>query len=201
MRHPCVAARSAGGVNGAGGVRCGVRGSVRGEGAGTAGPRGRPGITGPVLQGRLVTIPRCPPESFGTATFASVPPRQKPLCRAECNKAPSMYEMEGALLWPRRTEATSCPGLPGAARRPPGPDTRAIHRFPGPFSRLRSRPQMVPVSDGESISTPSASCRARVCGHSFQVSSLSTRCPQNEAAYTRFAAVIHCFCTRNPQVT
>jgi hypothetical protein len=83
------------------------------------------------------------------------------------------------------------PGLPGAARRPPAPDTRAIHRFPGPFPRPRSCPQMVPVSDGESISTPSASCRARVCGHSFQVSSLSTRCPQNKAAYPHLSAVIH----------
>jgi len=83
------------------------------------------------------------------------------------------------------------PGLPSAARRPPGPDTRAIHRFPGPSSRPRSCPQMVPVSDGESISTPAASCRARVCGDSFQVSSPSTRYPQNEAAYPHLAAVIH----------
>jgi hypothetical protein len=85
------------------------------------------------------------------------------------------------------------PGLPSAARRPPGPDTRAINRSPGPFSRPRSCPQMVSVSNGESISTPSASCRARVCGHSFQVSSLSTRCPQNEAAYPHLSAVIHRF--------
>jgi hypothetical protein len=83
------------------------------------------------------------------------------------------------------------PGLPGAARRPPAPDTRAIHRFPGPFPRPRSCPQMVPVSNGESISTPPASRRARVCGHSFQVSSLSTRCPQNKAAYPHFTVVIH----------
>ena len=48
------------------------------------------------------------------------------------------------------------PGLPGAARRPPAPSTRSMHRFPGPFSRLWSYLQMVPVSDGESISTPLA---------------------------------------------
>jgi hypothetical protein len=43
-----------------------------------------------------------------------------------------------------------------AARRPPGPSTRVMDRFPGPFSRLWSCLQMVPVSDGESISTPLA---------------------------------------------
>src|ERR1700689_5020406 len=111
-----------------------------------------------------------------------------------------MYEMEGASLWPRRPGSASCPPPPGPAvcpppralaPPPPAPDTRAIHRLPGPFSRLRGCPQMVPVSDGESISTPSASCRARVCGHSFQVSSLSTRCPQNEAAYPHLMPVIH----------
>jgi hypothetical protein len=48
-----------------------------------------------------------------------VSPRQKPLCRAECNKAPSTYEMEGALLWPRRPRSASCPASPAlrAARR------------------------------------------------------------------------------------
>ena len=45
-------------------------------------------------------------------------------------KGPSMYEMEGPCpaSLPR---AGQLPGLAGAARRPPGPGTRARHRSPG----------------------------------------------------------------------
>ena len=55
--------------------------------------------------------------------FAGVSRWQKSSCRAECNKAPSMYEMEGALLWPRRTRAASCPASPAlrAARQGQAP--------------------------------------------------------------------------------
>jgi hypothetical protein len=48
------------------------------------------------------------------------------------------------------------PGLPGATRRPPVPDTRCKFRFPGLYIAPGETPWMVPVSCGESISTPSA---------------------------------------------
>ena len=65
-------------------------------------------------------------------TFASVSARQNSLCRAECNKAPFMYEMKGALSSPP-PQVGRLPGLADAARRPPGPDARAMYRLPGPF--------------------------------------------------------------------
>ena len=43
-----------------------------------------------------------------------------------------MYEMEGALSSPP-SQIGQLPGLPGAARRPPGPDSRSMYRLPGPF--------------------------------------------------------------------
>ena len=67
--------------------------------------------------------PACGRRTSRMTTFASVSARQNSLCRAECNKAPSMYEMEGALLWPRRAEAASCPASPAlrAARQGQAP--------------------------------------------------------------------------------
>jgi hypothetical protein len=63
-----------------------------------------------------------------------------------------MYEMEGALLG-LAAPADQLPGFSGAARRPPGPDTRVKHRFPGPSHVPRVAPEVVPVSDGETISS------------------------------------------------
>jgi Bacterial regulatory proteins, luxR family len=67
---------------------------------------------------------------IGACVYAGVSARRERLGRAECNKAPSMYEMEGALsASPLRIR--QLPGFPGTARRPPVPGTRANHRFPG----------------------------------------------------------------------
>ena len=41
-----------------------------------------------------------------------------------------MYEMEGALPG-LGSQVGQLPGLPGAARRPPGPSTRTKFQFPG----------------------------------------------------------------------
>ena len=171
------------------GSRCG-RARLAGDAAGRK-DAPRPGDGG---RSARLGLPACRPGKNPSVGHNATRP-------LDVNKAPSMYEMEGALLWPRRSGSASHPASLAlrAARQRQAP--RAINRFPGPFPRPRSCPQMVPVSGGESISTPSASCRARVCGHSFQVSSLSTRCPQNEAAYPHLTPVIHRFCTRNPQVT
>ena len=58
-------------------------------------------------------------------------------------------------------------GLPGATRRPPVPGTRCKFRFPGLYIAPGETPWMVPVSCGESISTPSAQRRARAHRNSF----------------------------------
>ena len=62
------------------------------------------------------------------------------LSAAECNKAPFMYEMKGALSGNGPGSAghpaslfrfVRLPGLPGATRRPPMPGTRCKFQFPG----------------------------------------------------------------------
>jgi len=88
------------------------------------------------------------------------------------------------------------PGRPVA--RPPrrhAPPAGAKHprQIPvsRPFPRPGVAPGMVPVSCGESISTPLAARRARAGGNSFWVFFASTCCPQNSATYPHIAAVIH----------
>jgi hypothetical protein len=159
---------------------------------------------------------------------------------AECNKAPFMYEMKGALSGygpgsasfpasrlrvsqspgltvpdqlvsqPHRSRSTGrpaslfrfvrLPGLPGATRRPLVPDTRGKYRFPG-FPAPRGSPGMVPVSCGESISTPSATVTQELAGIHFKYFS----CPH---VVHRIPPVIRMprrlstgFCTTHPQVT
>jgi hypothetical protein len=72
---------------------------------------------------------RCARPAAGGCRSTSSAPWQRPLCRAEFNKAPSMYEMEGALLWPRRPRSASCPASP--ARRCQAP------------ARITSRPAIL----------------------------------------------------------
>ena len=224
-----------------------------------------------------------PPRACGCRARPHGPGRQEPrragVSRvaglphaAECNKAPFMYEMKGALfgyaaparpvadrLVPvppvsrlRRTSLAAFPAAPTRLGRIPGfpfPDRLVSqpHRFriawfprltvsgslvpaspfpdrpvsrlagPGrpvarpprrhappagakhprqipvsrPFPRPGVAPGMVPVSCGESISTPLAARRARAGGNSFWVFFASTCCPQNSATYPHIAAVIH----------
>jgi len=63
--------------------------------------------------------------------------------------------------------AVRLPVRPGAARRPPVPSTRGKYRFPGLSRAPGETPGMVPVSCGESISTPSEPRHARAGGNSF----------------------------------
>jgi len=72
------------------------------------------------------------------------------------NKAPSTYEVEGALSVAPYLVG-QLPGLPCTAGRPPVPATAADPGFPvSPTSRSFLR--VVPVSGGEVISTPSPRC-------------------------------------------
>ncbi len=63
-----------------------------------------------------------------------------------------MYEMEGPYPASPR-QAGQLAGLAGAARRPPGPGTRASRPVSRLLPRSRGQPQVVPVSNGESIIT------------------------------------------------
>ena len=74
-----------------------------------------------------------------------------------------MYEMEGALLGPRHLirQLPSSPGFDGPLS---GPSTRVRDRFPGSSRVSGVSPWVVPVSDGESISTPRPSAGASVRG-------------------------------------
>jgi hypothetical protein len=150
---------------------------------------------------------------------------------AECNKAPFMYEMKGALSGcgpgsasfpasrlrvgqspgltvpdrlvsqPHRPRSTGrpaslfrfvrLPGLPGATRRPPVPDTRCKFRFPGLYIAPGETPWMVPVSCGENIFTPFARVAQEATAIHFRFFFLSTSCPQNSAGYPHVTVVIH----------
>jgi hypothetical protein len=71
----------------------------------------------------------------GMSAFAGVSVWRKRLCRAECNKAPSTYEMEGAL------PGLAAPDRP-VARLPQrcAPPARTRHPRDVPVSRCFSRP-------------------------------------------------------------
>src|SRR5580658_3960419 len=112
-----------------------------------------------------------------------------------------MYEMEGALpglaapswpvTWPPRHRRT--------ARQCRAPVRVAGH--PVSLTSPGVAPEVVPVSDGESISTASASDAQGFTAKSLRISSLSTFCPQNTAGYSQRAAVIHWLFTSFPHLT
>jgi len=66
------------------------------------------------------------------------------------------------------------PDSPGSEGRPPGPDTRDSDRFPCHSHVPGDSPGLVPVSDGEGISTPSARRRASLWRSISESFSLST---------------------------
>ena len=84
--------------------------------------------------------------------FWRVGPRQIRRGRAECNKAPSTYEMEGALHG-RRTRSASCPAYPAlrAARQCQTPAKES--GFPA-SPTFRSFPRWYPFPNGKVIFTP-----------------------------------------------
>ena len=102
---------------------------------------------------------------------------------------PPMYEM-GGLARPRHARPGQLPGFAGAAYRPPVPGTRARDRSPG-SSHAPGSPRVVPVSNGESISTASANTAQEPEVNYFRVLTLSTRYPQKAGSYPRLAVVIH----------
>jgi hypothetical protein len=78
---------------------------------------------------------------------------------AECNKAPSTYEMEGALLWPRRPGSASCPATPAlrAARRGQAPGRWS--RFPGRSHVSGVAPRRCPFPTVKAFLRPSRESR------------------------------------------
>jgi hypothetical protein len=98
--------------------------------------------------------------------------------------------MEGALRLARHTRSASRLAFPAlrAARQCQAP--ARITSFPV-LPASRGCPRMVPVSNGECISTRLPERRARGYGNSFGVFSRSTRCPQNADSYPHVAAVVH----------
>lgn len=90
----------------------------------------------------------------GIQAVAGVPVLEGDVPAGQNQTRPPMYEM-GGLVRPRRARRGQLPGFAGAAR-PAG----ARYPCEGPVSRLLARspgvaPKVVPVSDGESISTAS----------------------------------------------
>ena len=66
----------------------------------------------------------------GIPAVAGVPALARRSCRAESGKAPPCMRWRGRAR-PRRARPASCLVFAGAARRPPGPGTRARDRSPG----------------------------------------------------------------------
>ena len=103
-----------------------------------------------------------------------------------------MYEM-GGLARRRRARSGQLPGFAGAARRPPVPGTRARGRSPGSSHVPGACPGVVPVSNGESISTASANTAQEPEVNYFGFFALSTRYPQKGSSYPHLPVVIHRF--------
>jgi len=112
-----------------------------GLGAAAEGPRLCPAVTRVIVAG----IP----------AVAGVPVLEEDVRAAQNETRPPMYEM-GGLARPRHAEPGQLPGFAGAAHAPPVPSTRARSRSPGSWNVPGVAPKVVPVSDGESISTASA---------------------------------------------
>ena len=70
--------------------------------------------------------------------------------------------------------AGQLPGLADAARRPPGPGTRATHRSPGSSPVPGVAPRWRPFPNGENISTASAGAAQEPAASHFRFS-LSTK--------------------------
>jgi hypothetical protein len=150
--------------------------------------------TGSRPAGRMVSIggPSQPLKHvLRTEEFWRVAPRRNCRGPAECNEAPSTYEMEGALS-----------GRAVSVRRPVawlsrhrGPPASPSHPCEAPVSRPLSRPGVasgvVPVSSGESISTASSRRHASAFGQLFILFLPSTRYPQKASGYPHLAAVFH----------
>jgi hypothetical protein len=102
----------------------------------------------PALSGRDLVI------AAGIPAIAGAPVLEEDARAGQNQARPPMYEM-GGLARRRRARSGQSPGFAGVAR-PAG----ARHPCEGPVSRLlprsQGRPQVVPVSNGESIFTASA---------------------------------------------
>ena len=119
-------------------------------------------------------------------------PWQRRSCRAESGTAPPCMRWRGPAR-PRRADRPAPWSSPRAARRPPGPGTRARGRSPGSSRVPGRRPRVVPVSSGESISTASAStAQGPAAGH-FLFFRYPRRNAQKAGSYPHFTAVIHGF--------
>ena len=89
-----------------------------------------------------------------------------PAARLRISQSPGLTVPDRLVSQPHQSRSTGrpaslfrfvrLPGLPGATRRPPVPDTRCKFRFPGLYIAPGETHWMVPVSCGESIFTPSA---------------------------------------------
>jgi hypothetical protein len=116
---------------------------------------------------------------------------------AECNKAPFMYEMKGALFGYaaparpvpqlRRSSSASCPAAPyravrlpvrpSATRRPPVPGPRGKYRFPGLFRAPGEPPGWCPFPAVKTFLRPSCPIPQELPGILFEfflVHTLST---------------------------
>ena len=169
-----------------------MKGALSGHGPGSAGfPASRlrvgqsPGLTVPV---RLVSQPH---RSRSTGRPASL------FRFARLSRLPVRFaQLPGLAI-----RFIQSPGLPGATRRPPVPATRCKFRFPGLSRGPGETPGMVPVSCGESISTPSARNAQEPAGIHFEFFScphLVHRIPPVIRTSQRLSTVLF---TTTPQVT
>ena len=93
-------------------------------------------------------------------------------CRAESGKAPPCMRWRG-LTRPGRARGQLA-GLADAARRPPGPGTRASRPVSRLLPRSRGQPQVVPVSNGERIIIASPNAAQGPAASHFRISAIHT---------------------------
>ena len=107
-------------------------------------------------------------------------------------QGPSMYEMEGPCPASPH-QAGQLAGLAGAARRPPGPGTRARDRSPGSSHVPGSAPRWCPFPTVKAFLLHPRTPRKGPAASHFGVFRYPQRNPQKAGSYPHFMSVIHGF--------
>ena len=128
----------------------------------------------------------------GIPAVAGVPALARRSCRAESGTAPPCMRWRGRAR-PRRAGRPVAWSSPRAARRPPGPGTRARGRSPGSSRVPGVAPGWCPFPAVKALLLPPRAPRKALRPAISCFSAIHGRNPQKAGSYPHFTAVIHGF--------